>query len=275
MAESLLYPPGDSIFVTLTYADENVPHTQSGVPTTRIDDLTRFVRNLRKNTGKRIRFYAVTEYGKKHNRPHGHVILYGLNLLTHRMKTPWKPSAADQANLDRWNLLWRQYSDTELEVLRAWRCKGSIAVSDFQKGRAGYVQKSRYMSKALRAGGPGYEADQEIEKFRMSRNPGIGVDWAKGMAPAFASSKAEFLEQGFELLTDKTRSFNSVRFMGRKWPIDRTMRKYMLPDVRDAETRFHHNRHLRLYDSEPLGDYRAAKAGSRQVEKWKKLKGTL
>lgn len=68
-------------FITLTYADENLPLTSNGYPTLRKEDLQNFFKRFRKrlsNYGKKhkIKYYAAGEYGSKTQRPHYHILLY-------------------------------------------------------------------------------------------------------------------------------------------------------------------------------------------------------
>lgn len=66
-----------SIFVTLTYADEYLPENAS----LKKRDLQLFMKRLRKSLGKRkIRYYACGEYGDETQRPHYHLIIFGMSL---------------------------------------------------------------------------------------------------------------------------------------------------------------------------------------------------
>ena len=55
----------DNCFVTLTYDDAHLP-SDYGLQK---DDLTKFFKRLRFNTGAKIRYYAAGEYGELYNRP--------------------------------------------------------------------------------------------------------------------------------------------------------------------------------------------------------------
>ena len=65
-----------ALFVTLTYDDEKVPKTASGLMTLQKSDLQKFFKRLRKKTHEKISYYAVGEYGDKTQRPHYHIILF-------------------------------------------------------------------------------------------------------------------------------------------------------------------------------------------------------
>jgi len=61
-------------FVTLTYDDENLPEDVS----ISRRELQLWLKRLRKNSGKEIRYYACGEYGESFDRPHYHAILFGI-----------------------------------------------------------------------------------------------------------------------------------------------------------------------------------------------------
>lgn len=71
------YQHAESIFITLTYADEYLP---SGATLVKAD-LQRFLKRLRHFCRPRkFRYYACGEYGSKTHRPHYHAIVFGLGL---------------------------------------------------------------------------------------------------------------------------------------------------------------------------------------------------
>lgn len=73
--ESLQHP--DSCFITLTYNDEQLPPGGTLVPS----DLQKYIKRLRKAVlPRKIRFYAVGEYGDRTFRPHYHLALFGIGL---------------------------------------------------------------------------------------------------------------------------------------------------------------------------------------------------
>lgn len=71
-------------FLTLTYADENLPWGASD-PTLVKSDFQLFMKKLRKAAGKsRLRYYAVGEYGTELGRPHYHIILFNMPQALHK-----------------------------------------------------------------------------------------------------------------------------------------------------------------------------------------------
>lgn len=70
--ESLLH--GDSVFVTLTYNDENLP------PEVSRSHVSAFIKSLRQLLYPvKFRFFICAEYGSQFGRPHYHGILFGLS----------------------------------------------------------------------------------------------------------------------------------------------------------------------------------------------------
>lgn len=66
-----------SVFVTLTYSDDNIPVTDAGNPTLKPKDTQLWMKRLRKALAPRkIRFFLVGEYGDKTGRPHYHAVLF-------------------------------------------------------------------------------------------------------------------------------------------------------------------------------------------------------
>nr|QJB21664.1 MAG: replication initiator protein [Microvirus sp.] len=69
----------DSVFLTLTYDDEHLPENDSLVK----DHIVLFMKKLRRYLDaedRKIKYFAVGEYGDKKERPHYHLIVFGLGL---------------------------------------------------------------------------------------------------------------------------------------------------------------------------------------------------
>lgn len=82
-------------FVTLTYDEDNLVHTDSG-PTLYKRHLQLYIKKLRKchpPIGRRIKYYAVGEYGGRFGRPHYHAIIF--NVVSKRsIEKAWSHGAA-------------------------------------------------------------------------------------------------------------------------------------------------------------------------------------
>lgn len=71
-----------SIFVTLTYDDENVPFTKNQELTLDYEDVKKFMKRLRKKfPDSSLKYFLCGEYGSHTFRPHYHAIIYNLPLL--------------------------------------------------------------------------------------------------------------------------------------------------------------------------------------------------
>lgn len=68
------------VFATLTYAEEYLPLTPSGLSTVDPEHLTKYLMRVRNEMRKhdvRVRYDAVGEYGSQTGRPHYHALLFG------------------------------------------------------------------------------------------------------------------------------------------------------------------------------------------------------
>lgn len=76
-------------FVTLTYDDDHLPVDLS----VHKDELVRYVRRLRYRLGRRIKYFACGEYGMQFDRPHYHLLVFGLAMHEHkrvRRRSGWQ-----------------------------------------------------------------------------------------------------------------------------------------------------------------------------------------
>jgi len=140
----------NSCFLTLTYNDENVP--KDGCLNKR--DLQLFFKRLRKDLhGRKIRYFACGEYGEQYERPHYHVILFGLDF------------ANDVS-----------YTLTDLETLwgKGYVSSGTVTAKSAAYV-AGYVQKKLDKQDDYCDKTTGVFHDSEF--VVMSRRPGIGDLW--------------------------------------------------------------------------------------------------
>lgn len=136
----------DACFLTLTYRDEDLPVDGSLQPR----DLTLFFKRLRKAIApRRIRYYAVGEYGGTFFRPHYHVCLFGIS---------------DVGTIEA-----------------AWN-RGYVLVGSLTEASAAYCVA--YILKGMTG-----EDDERLkgkypEFARMSRRPGIGANSVDAFAQA-------------------------------------------------------------------------------------------
>lgn len=78
--ESMSYAPEDIRFVTLTYNEDSLPYDTRYVPTLCKHDIVTYLKRLRYYVPS-MRYFVGGEYGTKTNRPHYHLILFGVSPL--------------------------------------------------------------------------------------------------------------------------------------------------------------------------------------------------
>lgn len=219
--EAMCHP--QSLFVTLTYSDENLPRVEfqpwwplaqlagcdmwpSAVgadmeySTLAPRDLELFMKRLRKALDYPIRFFAVGEYGPRTMRPHYHAILFGMGELEARKVGRFVVHPAVQ---EAWDL-------------------GYTSCGEFNETRAAYV--AQYTTKKLTSitDERSYEQlrGRHPEFSRQSRRPGIG-----GMVP---DHLAEALLKADPVAEDVP---TTIRLHdGKEWPMPR----YIAVAMREA-----------------------------------------
>lgn len=156
-----------NMYLTLTYNDENLPWSDSMIPTLARRDFTLFMKRLRKAfPDDKIRYFFCGEYGEQTQRPHYHAIIFNFSFsdLSPDHQRPFnrfKQPLFESPTLDSiWGL-------------------GHCTIGAVTYESAGYV--ARYiMKKQL-----GKDTDKEDVTYRhrvkeftgMSVRPGIGHDW--------------------------------------------------------------------------------------------------
>jgi hypothetical protein len=169
----------ENSFITLTYDDEHLPHGG----TLQYDDVTKFIKRLRKVTDKNLSYYYSGEYGDSTKRPHYHMILFGTEFnepITYKGK-PNEKSHHYTSDQDH-----KFYTSTLLTDL--WG-KGHADFSNVSYDTCMYVAKyitkkiniSHLTPDELKSSYIRYVEGEEIqvaqEQARMSRKPAIGKKW--------------------------------------------------------------------------------------------------
>lgn len=159
----------ESWFLTLTYDDEHLPPAYPvdsatgeilSVHATLVkEDIQKFLKRLRKNSGQKIRYFLAGEYGSHTYRPHYHLLLFGLHL--------------DDLQLLRQNFAGQPYYISDF-ISKCWPY-GIHILGRVTWQSAAYV--ARYtMKKATHGFDRRYYAAAGIEpEFQLvSRCPGLG-----------------------------------------------------------------------------------------------------
>lgn len=145
-------------FITLTYTTENLTLNDYGIATINQNDLTNFIKKIRKKYGTKIKYLAAAEYGKTSNtqRPHFHIIFFNLKI---KSMEPYKKNKIGQT----------MYISKEID--KCWN-KGMHTIAEANYETAGYI--ARYSIKKLKK--IEYKKMEiEPEKLRMSK--GIGKEY--------------------------------------------------------------------------------------------------
>jgi len=161
-----------SIFVTLTYNDEYLPKFRS---VNKIE-LQKFFKRLRKNLGRKIKYFLGAEYGELHTRPHYHCILFGV-------------SRAEQLQIDQsWGLGYVHVGDVSHDSARY--------VASYTLKKLSGPQVAEYVRKGIkpefslmsRCPGIGYRYVESNKKF-LNQNGFVIVKGNKAALPRYYSDK--------------------------------------------------------------------------------------
>lgn len=176
--EASLWPEDMRLFVTLTYAPESVPVTPGGRLTLRQSDARAFLHAVRDrlraaDARVEVRHSVTGEYGGRTNRPHYHVVLFGLprSFFPYSEKRPEFLALQKRLFPD-----WVPPADRGIRefLMACWRYRGHIDIGSYGNGVASYV--SHYVSKMMtsrRRMAP--EDDREPEFMTWSKGFGFGV----------------------------------------------------------------------------------------------------
>lgn len=147
-----------SCFVTLTYADEHLPEGSTLVK----EDLQLYMKRLRKRLGsKKVRYFAAGEYGGEHERPHYHVILFGID------------DKCPDFYEKKWNAGHQGYDCKSY----SWPF-GRVSVDPVTEASLGYV--AGYTTKKVKDKKDWYKEKGILPEFvLMSRKPGIGEQYLR------------------------------------------------------------------------------------------------
>lgn len=185
MLEAGLY--ADNCFLTLTYADDPISLEPR--------DHRRFMDALRKRISPlKVRFYAVGEYGERHQRPHLHYALFGYPTCRGRTRG------------------YRCCASCDL-IEEVWG-RGFIYNRALEIGSARYI--ARYVIKKMTRFDDPRLGNRHPEFARMSLKPGIGY----GVLEAVASVITRY-----NLLSPQGDVPVTLRHGDLEWPLGRYLRR--------------------------------------------------
>lgn len=186
-------------FITLTYSPEHLPSDRS----LNKRHFQLFVKRLRKQTNKKLRFFACGEYGEKLSRPHYHAIIYGWDFPDRELFfTSNGVTVYRSAQLDR---IWG---------------KGHCSLGEVTFESAGYV--ARYCTKKItgdKAAEHYFTVDEygeihenlQPEFSLMSLKPGIGRQFAdEYLDDMYPSDELVIMRKGKPVVMKPPRYYDSI-----------------------------------------------------------------
>lgn len=159
----------DNVFLTLTYDEDHLPENKSVSKR----EMQNFMKRFRKSVyPAKVRFYLSGEYGSQKNRPHYHLLIFGIG-VNHPVFE----------NL-RWDMKYQGFWCT----CKAWKDEkgkslGHCFIGSVSIASAQYVAKY-VMKKRKGKGSKKYYQDLGVDpEFCLcSRRPGIGMNYLKKMS---------------------------------------------------------------------------------------------
>lgn len=199
----------DNSFLTLTYADDTLPTTASGLPTLAPPHLRDWLKRFRKAIEPvTIRFYAVGEYGDETFRPHYHAAIFGFPPCRWGNTRPNRNPCCDVCAL----------------VEQTWGY-GKVFVGSLSDNSAQYI--AGYVTKKMTAKDDTRLLDRHPEFARMSnRGGGIGSGMMDEVASTLMTLNLE------ERIADVP---SALRTGSRLMPLGRYLRQNLRKKVGKSE----------------------------------------
>lgn len=148
-------------FVTLTYAPENLPIGEFGIPTIDISDVQKFLKSWREYIyPEKIRYFCGCEYSPENKLPHYHMAVFGASVNDSRIfRDPVPRDGGFSVDCRFWD-------------------KGFVHVGNLEVGSANYVA-GYALKKVMGSKHRDYYKNLGITPPRalMSRRPGIGAEF--------------------------------------------------------------------------------------------------
>jgi hypothetical protein len=161
----------ENMCVTLTFAPEHLPEGGSLDPKLFTKWMKRFRFAVDRDLpGTKVRYYQVAEYGGEHQRPHHHVIVFGLRC--HYGYQVLKPGGGYECQCDTH------------KILRETWTFGHVKVQEFTKGTVQYLTEY-LINKRSGERAKEFLKGRHPEYCTMSRRPGIGHLFIPKIAEVF------------------------------------------------------------------------------------------
>lgn len=236
----------DNTFVTLTYADSNVPlvactpcscalprECPAALQTLAPKHLQDWLKRLRTAIAPiRIRYFAVGEYGDESFRPHYHAALFGFPTCL-RQRTQRRPESKSRP-------VWRGCCVQCELVGKTWG-HGDVDLGTVDLGASQYL--AGYVVKKMRQRDDSRLLGRNPEFARMSLRPGIGHDFMHDVASTFLQYETAFQAASADVPS-------ALRVGSRSQPLGRylrkTLRKLVGRDVKAPKEALDENQEMQV-----------------------------
>lgn len=209
----------ESLFVTLTYQDENLVVNDYDEPLLHKPDLQNFIKRLRKNYGTRsIRHFSVGEYGSQTLRPHYHLALFSnVPISQEVIQNRWYRNRSDKSPL------------------------GQVHVGYLEEKSAAYI--AGYLKKKAETISASLNATRTPEFSLMSKqHGGIGYPFIKRIAEQIRDE--QYIEP--EII-------ESLRIGGKAAPLGRYLTQKLAADIGVNPQEFTKKYYKRLGELDEIG----------------------
>lgn len=146
-----------SSFVTLTYDDDHLPPGGALVKK-HVQD---YLKRLRRNSKKKIKYFLVGEFGERTHRPHYHLILFGISVTDAEIKASWPHGNVHVGSV----------TPQSMKYVAKYCVKA-------QKGPEGPAPGSGRLTRAGNARPPEGAPPKLTFKKYMTCSQGLGLQWA-------------------------------------------------------------------------------------------------
>ncbi len=199
-------------YITLTYSETDLPFTGD----LQKSDLQDFFKRLRKNTGLKLRYFAVGEYGGKKGRPHYHCLIFTnreFNIKT-RYNTKQKRDIVIDSDFHK---AWYANSFVDVDPLVGDKSKRHVS-----QYVCGYVLKKLTQSEVTR------DINREPQFTLTSRKPGLAAEYAKIIAKRLKKHRIGL--PGTDGIAF-TKDLFMIKIDGKKYPLGRYMRDQIYKEL--------------------------------------------
>lgn len=251
-----LKSPKQNYFITLTYNNENLPRNEIGNPTTIPSTISEFMKALRKKWkikygwNEKINFIGADEYGSLNNRPHYHIIIFGLPFLNDLIET------GEKNELNQ-----KYYQSATLEKL--WH-RGIVKIGKVNYESISYV--TRYTIKKSHVPSKNNYINWNINPEKLHFSKGIGLEYFKQNYEAiYRDDKVTFITAKGKKTSSPPRYFD--RKMAELYP------DMVQSNKKEREKKYQTIRNEQVKDWEKrTGKKYTDLLGTEQSEKYKKIK---